>query len=363
MGQETMPFLSVLVPVYNGGQAFVDCLQALATSEFKDWELIVINDGSQDDSAAIAAEFGAMVLHTQGRLGPGAARNQGAQVAKGEFLCFIDADCEVHPNTLGNLAQVLRQQPDLDAVFGSYDDDPKAHNFVAQFKNLMHHYVHQISSERASTFWAGCGAVRKSTFLAMGGFNTQRYPRPSIEDIDLGFRIFRLGGKILLAKQVQVKHHKAWTLANLVKTDILDRGVPWTRLLLTNHTGPRNDLNLSVASRLSVVTIFTMIAVLLGSLLNAYLLWFVPVGVVALLWLNWDVYRFFYQKRGFVFALRSVGMHWLYYFYSGLAFMLGHLWQWQSTWKSETAHRLRTQISAFLPPEYRVYFPKIYTAP
>lgn len=358
----TMPFLSVLVPVYNGGQAFVDCLQALASSEYKDWELIVINDGSEDDSVAVATAFGATLLHTRGRVGPGAARNQGAQVARGEYLCFIDADCEVHPNTLGNLAHVLQQQPELDAVFGSYDDAPKADNFVAQFKNLMHHYVHQVSSERASTFWAGCGAVRRSTFLALGGFNTQRYPRPSIEDIDLGFRIFRRGGHILLAKQVQVKHHKAWTLPNLIKTDILDRGVPWTRLLLANKSGLANDLNLSIASRLSVVTIFAMMAVLLASCFNGHLLWLTLVGMATLLGLNWDVYRFFYQKRGLTFALRSVGMHWLYYSYSGLAFMLGHLWHWQSTWKGETAHRLRTQIALLIPPEYKAYFPNIRTA-
>lgn len=357
------PFLSVIVPVYNGGEAFVECLQALTRSGFKDWELIVVNDGSQDRSAAVATAFGATLLHTGGRVGPGAARNQGAKVAQGEYLCFIDADCEVHPDTLGNLAEVLRQRPEVEAVFGSYDDAPKAPNFVAQFKNLMHHYVHQRSAERSTSFWAGCGAVRRSTFFALGGFDTARYPRPCIEDIDLGYRLAQRGGQILLAKHVQVKHHKAWTLKSLIKTDILDRGVPWTRLLLANGSGLANDLNLSLSSRLSVVMVFALIAVGMASIVNPHLLGLVLLGIGVLLGLNWEIYVFFYHKRGSFFALQSIGMHWLYYFYSGLAFILGHIWHWQSAWKSETAHRLRVYLSSILPPTYRPYFPKIYTTP
>ncbi|MBD2122026.1 glycosyltransferase family A protein [Trichocoleus sp. FACHB-262] len=324
------PFLSIVVPVYNGGEAFRACLSAIRRSHFQNWELIVVDDGSSDRSAQVASEFGATVLSThKPQSGPGFARNVGAQVAKGQYLCFIDADCEVNSQTFSHLAEVLRRDLTLDAVFGSYDDAPKATNFVAQYKNLLHHYTHQTGCEDASTFWAGCGAVKRSTFLALGGFDTQRYPRPSIEDIDLGYRIKQAGGKILLAKQVQVKHHKAWKLNSLIKTDLFDRGIPWTQLLLDSRSGMANDLNLQVSSRLSVVAVYLLLLLGLSSFYSPQAVWGLLLAAIALLILNQDVYRFFRQKRDLSFTLKAILMHWLYYIYSGLAFLIGNYLHWQ----------------------------------
>jgi glycosyltransferase involved in cell wall biosynthesis len=163
------PFFSIIVPVYNGGEAWLICLRAIAQSKHPSWEWIVVDDGSTDGSAIAAARFSATILSTTGRQGPGVARNLGAQLATGEYLCFLDADCEIHPQTFSQMIGVLEQRPEVDAIFGSYDDAPKAPNFVAQYKNLLHHYTHQMGCEMASTFWAGCGVVKRSTFLALGG--------------------------------------------------------------------------------------------------------------------------------------------------------------------------------------------------
>ncbi|MGF1542577.1 MAG: glycosyltransferase family 2 protein [Pleurocapsa sp.] len=319
------PLISIITPVYNGGYPFVCCLLAISRSQFSDWELIVVNDGSTDESAAIARKFGAKVLQTQGREGPGAARNQGAKVAQGDYLCFIDADCEVCHDAIAQLAEILQSQSEIDALFGSYDDAPKATNFIAQYKNLMHHYVHQQGREDASTFWAGFGVVKRSVFLELGGFDTKRYPRPSIEDIELGYRLKQAGYKIYLAKNLQVKHHKAWNLISLIKTDICDRGIPWTKLLLNNKANAINDLNLQISSRISVVTIYSLIFCLLVACFQLTAVIPSIILAILLLYLNRDVYQFFYHKRGLVFALKVIPLHWLYYFYGGLSFIGGTL--------------------------------------
>src|SRR5688572_23841155 len=93
------PFISIVIPVYNGGNLLKRCLTALHQSAYTDWELIVVDDGSTDGSDALARQFGARVVATSGRLGPAAARNLGARLARGEYLYFIDADCETHPET------------------------------------------------------------------------------------------------------------------------------------------------------------------------------------------------------------------------------------------------------------------------
>jgi glycosyltransferase involved in cell wall biosynthesis len=336
------PFLSIIIPVYNGDYPFICCLLSIKQSKLKNWELIVVDDGSNDLSAVIAEELGATVLNTGGRLGPGGARNMGAQIAKGEYLCFIDADCEVNSSTFANLVHTLKSHPKMDAVFGSYDDAPKAPNFIAQYKNLFHHYVHQHSSEEASTFWAGCGVVRRSMFLAIGGFDVQRYPRPSIEDVDLGYRIKQAGGKIYLAKHVQVKHHKAWTLLGLIKTDVLDRGIPWTQLILSNKSCLINDLNLQNRDRVSVVATYCLIFFLLASIYKIEAVFVVLAILTLMLFINWNIYRFFSQKRGIKFVIPVIIMHWLYYFYSGISFITGTLIYWQKVFYKEISAPSKT---------------------
>ncbi len=324
------PLISIITPVYNGGYAFVCSLLAIEQSQFDNYELIVIDDGSTDESAAIAKKFGAKVLQTSGREGPGSARNLGAKIAKGEYLCFIDADCEIQDDALAKLAQTLQSKPKIDALFGSYDDQPKATNFIAQYKNLMHHYVHQQGNEDASTFWAGFGVVKRSIFLEVGGFDTEQFPRPSIEDIELGYRLKQNNASIYLAKNLQVKHHKAWKFFGLIKTDLFDRGIPWTKLLLSNQSNVVNDLNLQTSSRISVVAIYTLILCLIASIFNPAAIIVGSISAITLLYLNWDVYRFFYQKRGLAFAIAVIPAHWTYYVYGGLSFVLGTLSYWKN---------------------------------
>jgi glycosyltransferase involved in cell wall biosynthesis len=328
------PILSIIIPVYNGGEQLLRCLYAIRQSTFTDWELIVVDDGSSDNSIAVARSVGGQVYATGGRLGPAAARNMGAKLARGRYLFFTDSDCEVHPDTLSQVARCFQQNPSLEALFGSYDDAPVAPNFIAQYKNLFHHYVHQQGSENASTFWAGCGAIKRTRFLALGGFDVQRYRRPAIEDIDLGYRLKKASGYIRLAKHIQVKHLKAWTFYTLLKTDIFDRGIPWTRLILRDRVF-NSDLNLQTHNRISVVALYGLLLALAVSLLQPYAL-FVAMGLaILLLWLNINLYHFFYQKRGLFFVVRAIPMHWLYYMYNAVAFGLGLVLYWREKFKAE----------------------------
>ena len=181
--------LSVIVPVHNGGEDLQRCLQGLAVSTRPPDEIIVVDDGSTDDSAAHAAALAARVVATTaGPRGPAYARNRGAEAATGDVLVFVDADVVVHADTLARIEAVLLGEPEVAALFGSYDDDPPARSAASLYKNLLHHHVHQHGEREAGTFWAGCGAVRRAVFLAAGGFD-ESYSRPSIEDIELGVRL------------------------------------------------------------------------------------------------------------------------------------------------------------------------------
>ena len=156
------PTVSVVIPVHNGGANFRRCLESLAACLPSPEEVIVVADGDTDGSRQVAEEFGTIVLKIPTPLGPARARNLGARVAQGDLLFFFDADVTIPRDALDQIVAAFQHDPDLSAAFGSYDDLPFEGNFLSQYKNLLHHYVHQTANEEASTFWTGCGAIRRS---------------------------------------------------------------------------------------------------------------------------------------------------------------------------------------------------------
>ncbi len=310
--------LSIIVPVYNGGKDFRQCLASIQKCLRSDDEFIVVSDGDTDGSWEVAEAFGAKVIRLPSSGGPARARNAGAKIAQGDILFFVDADVMLQPNTVRLVEQQFQALPNLAALIGSYDDAPGASNFLSQYKNLFHHYTHQISSEAASTFWGACGAIRRSIFLELGGFD-ESYRKPCVEDIELGYRIKRAGYSIRLCKDIQVKHLKQWRPISLLKAEIFYRALPWTALILRDRHF-NADLNLSQANRFSVILVFIMLLSLALSISVSWMLLAAAAAVLGLLIINRGVYRFFYSKRGLFFTLKVIPWHWLYFLYGGIVF-------------------------------------------
>ncbi|MEO8130435.1 MAG: glycosyltransferase family 2 protein, partial [Bryobacteraceae bacterium] len=248
-----LPSVSVVIATYNAGPFLERSLRSLQISTVPPLEVIVVDDCSTDESLAGVVELGARVLRTPVNGGPARARNLGAQSAKGSILFFIDSDVCVHPDSVSLVRNAL-EDTSLDAVIGAYDDTPDSGEFLSQYRNLMHCFVHRTGSREAFTFWGGCGAIRREVFLASGGFD-ERYARPSIEDIEFGSRLAAAGHRTLLRPDIQVKHLKRWTFWHMIRTDVFDRGIPWAELILRNRSMP-NDLNLRFHQRASVILVY-----------------------------------------------------------------------------------------------------------
>lgn len=260
--------LSVIIPVYNARATLGICLEAVTAAIQPGVECLLVDDGSSDGSLELAREYPVRVITGgAGPHGPAYARNRGVEAARGEIVFFIDSDVLVYPDTFDLVMGTFTKFPHYDAVFGSYDESPGERDFLSQYKNLLHGFVHQQANEDSHTFWSGCGAVRRSVFIEQGGFDEKRYPRPSIEDIDLGCRMRLAGHRILLNKNLRVKHLKRWTLSGLLKTDFRDRAIPWTMLILRDRSLP-NDLNLSQSQRLSALLSLGLAGLLGFSLLD-----------------------------------------------------------------------------------------------
>jgi glycosyltransferase involved in cell wall biosynthesis len=311
----------VVIAFHNAGNFLEQSLQSISSSNHPPHELILVDDGSTDGSAEIAEAVGAAVIRTLAKGGPARARNAGARAATGELLLFIDSDVCVHPETIGLIQESLLPDQPLDAVIGSYDDEPGSPAFLSQYRNLMHCFVHRTGSREAFTFWSGCGGIRRKVFLEFGGFD-ERYARPSIEDIEFGYRLIAGGKRIGLRPGIEVKHLKRWTLWQMIRTDVMDRGIPWTELILRHERMP-NDLNLRIHQRLSVILVYA----LLGVSITGY---FAYAGLILLLLaiaLNLEFYRFLAVRRGYLFAIAAIPFHLLYHFYNGISFGVG-LFRW-----------------------------------
>jgi glycosyltransferase involved in cell wall biosynthesis len=282
-------------------------------------EILVVDDGSTDDSAAVARAFDCTVLSSGGRRGPGGARNVAAKNARGTLLWFVDADVIVHDDAATLIPESF-DDPTVAALFGSYDDTPAAANFLSQYKNLVHHFYHQKASPEASTFWAGCGVVRRSAFLAVGGFDVERYRYPSIEDIELGYRLRAAHWRIRFCPALQGTHLKEWRFVNLVHTEIFRRAIPWSRLILESSGTPA-DLNIASGERVRA----GLAGVVLLSLLLAaggLVPWWAPVAALSAAALaNRDLLRLFARRKGLMFAFGGMMFHQLYYLYSSAAFL------------------------------------------
>ena len=320
--------VAIVVPVHPGGDGLVRCLEAIAGGDPRADEVVVAVDGPVAGARQTAEGYGFRVVETGARAGPASARNLGAEATTAPLILFVDSDVVIPPDTAGRVASYLAERPDVDAVFGSYDERPSAPGFIAQYKNLFHHYTHQHGSLEAATFWTGCGAIRREVFESVGGFDArQRW----LEDVELGYRLRAAGHRIHLDRTLQATHLKRWTFATMVRSDIFHRALPWTELIHRYRRLP-NDLNLRIAERASVALLLALVASLaLSAWWPGAVIASLAAALVALA-MNLPFYRFLGRQRGVVFAIRAVPVHWLYLLYSGAAFGLGTA-QW-AIWRA-----------------------------
>src|SRR3954447_14347840 len=292
-----MTRLSVVVPATDSPPTLAGFLEALRSSISPPDEVIVVD--------------------TPPRLGPAGARNDGARRAEGDVLVFVDADVLVHADALARLRAWFDAEDPPDAVFGSYDDAPAVRGVVSSFRNLLHHHVHQEGAGVVASFWSGLGAMRRSRFEALGGFDEQRYPRSSVEDVELGVRLAAAGGRIVLGPAVLGTHLKEWTLAEMARTDLFRRGIPWVELML-RHRRLGGDLNLSWRNRASAVAVAGGV---IAGVARRRRLALVAAG--AFVALNARFYGTLRRKRGPGGAAAGVGLHALHHSLSLMAVPAG----------------------------------------
>lgn len=310
--------VSVVMPVHNSSATLARVLPSLAAVP-AEWEIILVDDGSTDDSAKRAQELlpRARLLRLAEGRGAAGARNAGVEISTGEMLIFVDSDVAVEASTLLALAGRVGGQSAPDAVFGAYSPlgfpgEPP----VSRFRNALHSFMHHRHAGPAFTFWTGLGAVSRRAFLQAGGF------RPSmacIEDVEFGWRLHLLGYRIELDPSIQGTHWKCWTLSSMVVTDIWKRAAVWTEAGFRGEV-PLNRLNTKWTEKLALLFLAVIgFSLAIGQLHYAARA-FLAYGLTQLSFL-----RFLHAHGGSRAAVAGLVLLPVYHFCCGFGFLLGAL--------------------------------------
>ena len=321
-GRLMTPFLSIVTPIYNSSKTLKPYLEGIFSSQFQDFELIIVDGLSDDSPKQFFKDYRIIYEQLDHRCGSADKRNRGIEIAKAQWVLFLDSDIVIPPTVLGDIVEVLKGHPSIAGLIGSYDDAPGGQNITSQFKFLFHHYTHQQEAQYVDSFWTGCGVIKKDVFIALGGFNAAFLDSDSVQDIELGYRLKKNKYRIYNAKHLQVKHLKVLNLWEWVYTDICIRGVPWIQVMLT-YRDMSLKLNTNINGVASTLCVWAIVFLLGAVFFSGIFIYgaFILFGIF--LAINWPLFKFLKEKKGFLFSAISTFYLFVYYFNCGICVLAG----------------------------------------
>jgi glycosyltransferase involved in cell wall biosynthesis len=312
--------VSVVIPNYNYAKTLGLCLAAVRAQTYPVAEVIVVDDGSTDDSVAIAQSYGARVLRTGGNYGPPKARNIGAEQAAGDVLLFIDSDVALEPDATQIAVDMLTADPRVAAVCGAYTAQPLIRDSrIEEYRCLQLAYWVGHDGPINTTFTAIL-AVRADAFAEIGGFNPDL---PHTENADFGHRLNRRH-KVMLTHRMLGSHDHDDTWRMLLGK-LFIRARLHVPLYLRNpgfEGGLASDSKGwgAIAALLSLATLPTLLLGWWWALLPAALFG-------AFVACDLGLHGFVRRQRGVRFLLYFVGAHYVANVTVALAIGIGTL-QW-----------------------------------
>lgn len=229
-----MPTYAIIIPTYNAAPTLDALLESIARQTFTDFEVIVVDDASTDDTPAVLARHTARHERMAENSGPAACRNRGVALSTAPWLVFTDADTEFFPETMATLDDTLRRSG-ADALVGSYAGRPANAGFAPAYKALWEYCmidqvlpVDEHGVAPVNTWAPRPGAIRRAAFDAAGGFDTG-FRGADLEDMELGYRMSGQGRRIVLAPGVRIRHHYPPTMSRELRA-FARRAYLWMRM-------------------------------------------------------------------------------------------------------------------------------------
>jgi len=293
--------ISIIVPTYNS-QIFIEkCLKAIRRSEYKNYELIVVDGGSKDKTVSIAEKIADEVVKLKNHPNRNHVRSTGLEFIRGEVVVNIDSDVIIRPDTLSKIGDYFVRYPGIDAVTGILSKEHPNSNFFSQYKNLYMHYTFTRLPKEVTFLYGSLYAVRKSC-LKMFNFDIK-----VADDTALGQQLFTCGKKVVLLKDLEVVHCKKHTFASFVKNDFQ---IPfdWANIFLKfggwKQLG-KHKTGFAHASKKQLVSVALAFFIMLLSIYSIFVDNFILLGVLFSVWcfINFGFLSFLAREKGILFSI------------------------------------------------------------
>lgn len=210
------PLISFVIPVYNRAAELRICLPEYQNLTYGKFEIIIVDNGSADETRKTAEKFGARVYSYTTEQNANACRNFGASKASGEIIIFIDSDVIPSPDLIEVCIREFNSS-DAAALVGTYMVRHRNNNISSLYKNFWIRHSYLRKAGEIGWIFGAVTAIRKHVFEETEGFNTNLHAAAGIDDIELGTRIDRAGYRITLCPEMEVEHLKSYNFASLMK--------------------------------------------------------------------------------------------------------------------------------------------------
>ncbi len=297
--------ISVIIPAHNSEKTIEKLLSSLRKSTFSDYEIIVVDDHSSDNTGEISRKYSDTVVTLKERSGPARARNVGAEKAKGDILLFLDADVFGDVNQLGYVSRRFRENQEMKVLVGIYSKQPANDGFFPKYKALLAYFWFQ-EVKFLEAFDTHSAAIKREVFNELGGFDTI-YKDALVEDFEFGYRVSEKY-PIYLDTNIQVAHHFPSFLVNAKRYS--QRSFCWVKLFLK-----RRKFDKAVGTPKEGISRLSGFGSFLGLLLIPF---WPPVGITifSLLFfiyflLSFKFFSFCFREEGSTFTIRAIGTHYL----------------------------------------------------
>ena len=296
--------ISVVIPNYNGERTIGACLEAVCTSDCRDYEVVVVDDCSSDGSVDIIRRFPCRLVRLPRRSGASRARNAGALQIRGEILFFIDSDCVVRKDTVRRAADAVSDLGPRAVVGGTYTPSPADRGFYGLFQSVFINYHETKASDNPDYVASHAMAMTRTTFIESGGFREDFLP--IIEDVEFSHRLRRAGCRLAMEPAIQVAHIFNFTLPGSIK-NAFRKARWWTVYSLGNGDLLSESGTASRGLKANVLLQAFSLAALAAAALTASV-WPTAALVLALcvnLFMNRGLFRAFFRGRGILFGIKA----------------------------------------------------------
>lgn len=304
--------ISVIIPGYNCAQTIHICLQSVFSSDYSDYEVIVVDDNSSDDTGLIVEQFPCRLIKLPEHKGAGYARNIGAHTADGDILFFTDADCVLQIDTLSMVARTLGATGEDVMIGGTYTQQPFDRNFFSRFQSLFIHYAETKHLNKPDYIATHALAMRASLFRQHEGFNNREFP--ILEDVEYSHRLKRNGVQLIMVPQLQVQHIFNFSFLRSMKNAVRKTRF-WTTYILNNKDLLTDSGTASHELKFNTMAFALEISLLLTFIITGHV--FAILLFFAILTVNIAVnFRFLksiFGTQNKIFALAASGYYLLVY--------------------------------------------------